>query len=70
MGFRISSILNFKLQPINSFNRMITHFVSSRSYKGTVESKFVHFSNVTYVTSCDLASLNIYGLFKMVFDCL
>ena len=30
---------------------------------------FVHFSNFIYVTYCDLACF-IYGLFKMVFDCL
>ena len=58
---------------------MITHFVSwpwppGRLYRGTMESKirgFVHFSNFICVTYCVLArALDIYGLFKMVFDCL
>ena len=30
---------------------------------------WVHLPNFVYVTYCDLA-LDIYGLFKMVFDCL
>ena len=46
--------------------------------KGTMESMilvrgegFVQFSYFMYVTYCHLAVLNIlYGLFKMVFDCL
>ena len=32
---------------------------------------FVHFSNFICVTYCDLACFrHLYGLFKMVFDCL
>ena len=44
---------------------MITHFVSSRLYKGTVESKFQE-----EVEVCSLLEFHIYGLFQMLFDCL
>ena len=74
----ISSILNSKLQSINFFSRMITHFVSSRLYKGTVESKIpgggwgLFTSRISLIRDIlwSRLPLDIYGLFKMVFDCL
>ena len=74
----ISSILNFKLQSINLFSRMITHFVSSRLYKGTVESKIPGGGWRLFTSRISLIRdilwfrlpLDIAGLFKMVFDCL